>query len=80
MAELHERMWLPTKRINLHVPLPRHDCRADGRMEEDLLGIIGKHLEGHGMANMLSKANKMTVTFLGLRLKNRGLPMSKINK
>jgi len=49
-------------------------------MEEDLLGIIGKYLECHRMANMLSKANKISTTFLGLRRKNSGLPMPKINR
>jgi len=40
MAQLHNRRWFPTKRINLQVLLPRFDGRADGRTEEDLLGII----------------------------------------
>ncbi len=40
MAQLHDRRWLPTKRINLQVLLPRLNGRVDGRMEEDLLGII----------------------------------------
>ena len=55
-----------SKRINLQVLLPSHNGRADGRMEEDLLGIISKDLEGHGMADMFSNANKMSTTFLGL--------------
>jgi len=67
-------------RINLLVLLPRLNGRADGRMEEDLLGIIREHLEGHGMANVLSKANKTSATFLGLRRKSGGLPMPKINR
>jgi len=55
------------------------DGRVDGSMEENLLGIICKHFEGHGMANMFSKANKATTIFLGLRWKTSRLPMSKIN-
>jgi len=58
--------------------LPRLNGRADGRKDEDLLGIICKDLEGHHMAYMLIKANKMTTTFLGLRWKASGLPMPKI--
>ena len=80
MTKLHERRWLPTKRINAQVLLPRLNGRSDGRTEEDLLGIICKHLEGHGMANMLGKANKTSTTFLGLRWKYGGLPMPKINR
>jgi len=80
MAQLHERRQLPTKNINSQVLLPRLNGRVDGRTEEDLLGIICKHLEGHGMAYMLGKANKMTTTFLGLRWKSGGLPMPKINR
>jgi len=64
----------------LQVLLPRLSNRADGRMEEDLLGIILKHLKGHGMADVLSKANKMTMTFLGLRWKTSRLPVLKINR
>jgi len=78
MPQLHDGRQLPTKRINSQVLLPRLGGRADGRMEEDLLGIICKYLEGHGMADMFSKANKAAVTFLGLRLKASRLPMPKI--
>jgi len=58
MAKLHKRKWLPSMRINSQVWFPRLNARADGRMEENLLGIIDKDLEGHGMVYMLSKANK----------------------
>ncbi len=80
VAQPHKRRQLPTKRINSQVLLSRLNCRADGRMEEDLLGIVSKYLECHCMANMLCKANKMSTTFLGLRRKNGGLPMPKINR
>ena len=70
----------PPRGINAQVLLPRLDGRTDGRMEEDLLGIVCKHLEGHCMANVLSKANKMYTIFLLLRWKSSELSMPKINR
>jgi len=80
MPQLHNGWQLPTKRINSQVLLPRLGGWADGRTEEDLLGIIHKHLEGHCMSNMFSKANKVTMAFLGLGWKSSRPPMPEINR
>ncbi len=50
MCQLHNGRQLTTKRINLQVLLPRLDSGANGRMEEDLLRVICKHLECHGVS------------------------------
>jgi len=63
VAQFHKRGLLPTNGINVQVLLPRYQGRTNIGVAQDLLGLIGEDLEGHGMPSMFGKADKLASGF-----------------